>query len=120
MESDNFSYNRTSVYELTHELLHCLRHPHNFQLYHAGDETKVQTTPCCFPIAQTTNIMDYEKLDYSLHRYQWGLMEQSLRVDNRKYYEKLKKYYPSIKSMKDEQIAKLESFYYKMEHTLRR
>lgn len=92
VESQSFASNRISVCELAHELLHRLSHPHNFQMYHEGDNNKkVQTTPYCFPIKQTTNIMDYFTLSYSLHKYQWDLMKESLESYNKIYYEKLRK-----------------------------
>jgi hypothetical protein len=71
---------------------------------------KVQTTPFCFPIAQTTNIMDYWKLDYSLHKFQWELMATSLDKNNRRYYEKLRKYYPNIMEKYKERLAQLEAY----------
>lgn len=114
LESSSFSYYRTSAYQIAHELLHRLDHPHNFQMYHSFYDNnvvrKVQTTPFCFPIAQTTNIMDYWKLDYSLHKFQWELMATALDKNNRRYYEKLRKYYPNIMEKYKERLAHLEAY----------
>ena len=95
VESNSFSSCRLSAYEVAHELLHRLCHPHNFQMYSAlgGKNTMVKTTPFCFPYEQTSNIMDYHRLAYSLHKFQWELMEQSLKKDNIKYSDKFRKYY---------------------------
>ena len=54
VESRSFSCDRFDCYQIAHELLHRLEHPHNFQLFHIlkvdNVYKKVQTTPYCFPI----------------------------------------------------------------------
>ena len=114
VESRSFSCDRFDCYQIAHELLHRLEHPHNFQLFHIlkvdNVYKKVQTTPYCFPIARTSNIMDYYRLSYSLHQYQWELMDKSLNVYNRLYYNMLQKYNPNILASYREHLAKLKEY----------
>lgn len=85
--------NRTNAYTIAHELLHRLRLTHSFQLIGKGylQENAVNTekptsitkeNDYCWPIASTSNIMDYYRLAYSLNKMQWEQMEQALDIHN--------------------------------------
>lgn len=73
---NNVEMQRGKPHILAHEVLHALKHPHVFQLVGVIediDENKeiIFTNRFCFPIAHTSNVMDYYNCNYSLHLYQW-------------------------------------------------
>lgn len=69
------AYLRADISTIMHELLHALMHPHHFQL---NLNNSAESNPFCFPIKTSSNIMDYYTLNYSLHQYQWWLMQYAL------------------------------------------
>lgn len=77
--SNSSAYDRGDISTLMHELLHALKHPHHFQLNLNNDE---DSNAFCFPIQSSSNIMDYYTLNYSLHQYQWWLMQYALDGHN--------------------------------------
>ena len=76
-----FSTVRGQVSTLTHEVLHALGLPHSFQLYGAYENK------FCLPFAQTTNIMDYNTIAYSLRQYQWEVMREEAYQPCKEYYK---------------------------------
>lgn len=65
------SFMRARIGVFAHESLHALNCGHVFQM--RGD---LRMNPFCFPYWGTSNIMDYSMVLYSLHKYQWDIIDE--------------------------------------------
>ena len=66
---EQIGYRRGDISTIAHETGHALSSLHSFQM--KGDN---RSNPFCFSVHKTSNIMDYVKQAYSLHKYQWDIM----------------------------------------------
>ena len=66
------SFRRARLGVFAHESMHALNSSHVFQRLFEG----LRNNPFCFPIYQTSNIMDYSMVLYSLHKYQWDIIDE--------------------------------------------
>lgn len=101
--SNSSAFDRADISTLTHELLHALRHPHHFQLNLNNNES---SNAFCFPIKTSSNIMDYYTLNYSLHQYQWWLMQNALDGHNEEVKLKMEAERIRLKEKNDKEKKK--------------
>lgn len=92
----DISFTRARLGVFAHESLHALNCSHVFQM--GGFLRK---NPFCFPLRETSNIMDYSMVLYSLHKYQWDIMNEEYPNFQSQIWNNTRKY-----AMNDEKIRR--------------
>ena len=78
---------RSDCGHFMHECGHALMNMHHFQRFaidKSNDDIYAYPDAYCFRLSQSSNVMDYFTLGYSLHQYQWKCMKENLEKSNAK------------------------------------